>query len=171
MVSPRLTISQLHSFATKTRNCELQTDVLISLKRIIFISSLWNKVFKVGRVWNGEGNGNPLLYSCQENHVDRGAWWAAVHRVTQSRRQLKWLSMHACTGEGNGNPLQYSCLENPRDRGAWGAAIYGVAQSWTQLKQLSSSSSSSSRVWNLPLGWEDRYCNSYFRYEETESST
>ena len=33
---------------------------------------------------NGEGNGNPLLYSCLENPVDRGAWWAAVHRVTQS---------------------------------------------------------------------------------------
>ena len=32
----------------------------------------------------GEGNGNPLLYSCLENPVDRGAWWAAVHRVTES---------------------------------------------------------------------------------------
>ena len=29
----------------------------------------------------GEGNGNPLQYSCLENPVDRGAWWAAVHRV------------------------------------------------------------------------------------------
>ena len=33
----------------------------------------------------GEGNGNPLQYSCLENAVDRGAWWAAVHRVAQSR--------------------------------------------------------------------------------------
>jgi len=31
-----------------------------------------------------EGNGNPLQYSCLENPVDGGAWWAAVHRVTQS---------------------------------------------------------------------------------------
>jgi len=30
----------------------------------------------------GEGNGNPLQYSCLENPVDRGAWWAAGHRVT-----------------------------------------------------------------------------------------
>ena len=60
---------------------------------------------------------------------------------SQSRTQLKWLSMHACTGEENGNPLQYSCLENPKDGGAWWAAVYGVAQSWTWLKQLSSSSS------------------------------
>ena len=33
----------------------------------------------------GEGNGNPLQYSCLENPVDRGAWWAAVHGVAQSR--------------------------------------------------------------------------------------
>ena len=33
----------------------------------------------------GEGNGNPLQYSCLENPVDRGAWWAAVHRVAQNR--------------------------------------------------------------------------------------
>ena len=31
----------------------------------------------------GEGNGNPLQYSCLENPVDGGAWWAAVHRVTE----------------------------------------------------------------------------------------
>ena len=68
---------------------------------------------------SGEGNGNPLQYSCLENLVDRGAWWAAVHRVTQSWARLKRLSLHACIGERNGNTPQYSCLENPRDRGAW----------------------------------------------------
>ena len=90
-------------------------------------------------VYIGEGNGNPLQYSCLENPVDRGAWWAAFHRVTQSQTGLKQLSMCACIGKGNGNPLQCSCLENPRDGGAWWAAIYGVAQSWTGLKRLSSS--------------------------------
>ena len=80
-------------------------------------------------MYNGEGNGNPLQYSCLENSVDRGAWWAAVHGVTQSRIQLKRLSMHACIGEGNGSPFQSSCLENPWDRGAWWAAIYGSTQS------------------------------------------
>jgi len=29
----------------------------------------------------GEGNGNPLQYSCLENPMDRGAWWATVHGV------------------------------------------------------------------------------------------
>ena len=33
----------------------------------------------------GEGNGNPLQYSCLENSMDRGAWWATVHRITKSR--------------------------------------------------------------------------------------
>ena len=36
----------------------------------------------------GEGNGNPLQYSCLENPRDRGAWWAAVHGVTKSRTRL-----------------------------------------------------------------------------------
>ena len=40
----------------------------------------------------GEGNGNPLQYSCLENPVDGGAWWAAVYGVAQSRTGLKQLS-------------------------------------------------------------------------------
>ena len=39
-----------------------------------------------------EGNGNPLQCSCQENPRDGGAWWAAVHGVTQSWTRLKRLS-------------------------------------------------------------------------------
>ena len=36
----------------------------------------------------GEGNGNPLQYSCLENPMDGGAWLAAVHGVTKSRTRL-----------------------------------------------------------------------------------
>ena len=57
----------------------------------------------------------------------------------------------SCIGEGNGNPLQCSCLENPRDRGIWWASVYGVAQSRARLKRLSSSSSSSSTIWEAPI--------------------
>ena len=32
----------------------------------------------------GEGNGNPLQYSCLGNPMDRGAWWATVHGVTKT---------------------------------------------------------------------------------------
>ena len=89
----------------------------------------------------GEGNGTPLQYSCLENPMDGGAWWAAVHGVAKSQTRLsdttERLHFHfslSCIGEGNGNPLHYSCLENPRDDGAWWAAIYGVTQSRTRLK-------------------------------------
>ena len=40
----------------------------------------------------GGGHGNPLQYSCLENPVDRGAWWATVHGVAQSQTRL---SLHA----------------------------------------------------------------------------
>ena len=33
----------------------------------------------------GEGNGYPLWYSCLENPMERGAWWATVHGITKSR--------------------------------------------------------------------------------------
>ena len=42
----------------------------------------------------GGGNGNPLQYSCVENPMERGAWWATVHRVAKSQT---WLSDQACT--------------------------------------------------------------------------
>ena len=96
----------------------------------------------------GEGNGNPLQYSCLGNPMDRGASWAIVHGVTKSQTQLsdftftfhfhaleKEMATHSC--------IECSCIESPREGGAWWAAVYGVAQSRTWLKQLSSSSSSS----------------------------
>ena len=36
----------------------------------------------------GEGNGNPLQYSCLENPMERGVWWATVHGVAKSRTRL-----------------------------------------------------------------------------------
>ena len=36
----------------------------------------------------GEGNGNPLQYSCLENPMDGGAWWATVHGIAKSRTRL-----------------------------------------------------------------------------------
>ena len=42
-----------------------------------------------------EGNGNPLQYSCLENPMDKGAWWATVHSVSKSQTRLNRLSMHA----------------------------------------------------------------------------
>ena len=44
----------------------------------------------------GEGNGNPLQYSCLENFIDRGAWWATAHGVAKSQTWLRdWAGMHS----------------------------------------------------------------------------
>ena len=43
----------------------------------------------------GEGNGNPLQYSCLENPIDGGAWWAAVHGVAKSWTRLSYICMHS----------------------------------------------------------------------------
>ena len=47
----------------------------------------------------GEGNGNPLQYSCLENPMHRGAWWAAVHGVSKSQIHVcvEQLSTHKRT--------------------------------------------------------------------------
>ena len=93
----------------------------------------------------GEGNGNPLQCFCRESPRDRGAWWAAVYGVAQSRTRMKRLSREhmgfpggsdgkesarnagdlglipgsgRSPGEGNGYLLKYSCLENSMNRGA-----------------------------------------------------
>ena len=42
----------------------------------------------------GRGHDNPVQYSYLENLMDRGAWWATIHRVTKSQIWLRWLSMH-----------------------------------------------------------------------------
>ena len=53
----------------------------------------------------GEGNSNPLQYSCLENPMDGGAWWAAIHGVPKSQTRLHFHFSLSCIGEGNGNPL------------------------------------------------------------------
>ena len=90
----------------------------------------WGLISGSGRS-PGEGNGNPLQYSCLENPMDGGTWWDTVHRVAKSRTRLSnFTSLHftsvgkgfACStgdpcsipglgrssGEGIGYPLQYS---------------------------------------------------------------
>ena len=51
----------------------------------------------------GEGNGSPLQCSWLENPRDRGAWWAAVYGVAQSRTRLKQLSSSISSNEGKVN--------------------------------------------------------------------
>ena len=122
---------------------KIQESGLTKIISFICISAIWGQhptvwVFKLLVPWSGEGNGTPLQYSCLENPMDGGAWWAAVHGVAEGWTRLNDFTFtfhfHAFIGEGNGNPLQCSCLENPRDGGAWWAAVCGVTQSRTRLK-------------------------------------
>jgi len=59
--------------------------------------------YKETKIWRhlgrspGGGHGNPLQYSCLENPMNRGAWWAAVHSVTKSLTGLMQLSTHTHT--------------------------------------------------------------------------
>ena len=73
----------------------------------------------------GEGNVSLLQYSCLENPMDRGAWWAAVHGVAKSRTRLSdfTFTFHFHALEKEMAAHSSSCLENPRDGGAWWAAI------------------------------------------------
>ena len=51
----------------------------------------------------GEGNGNPLQYSCLENPMDGGSWWATVHGVAKSQTPLSNFThslIHSQTGDG-----------------------------------------------------------------------
>ena len=93
----------------------------------------------------GEGNGTPPQYSCLENPMDRGAWWAAVHGFAKSRTRLSDFTFtshfHALEKE---MATHSSVL-------AW-RIVYGVAQSRTRLKRLSSSSSIHSVIKKRLLG-------------------
>ena len=97
------------------------------------------------RAFLGEGDGTPLQYSCLENSMDRGAWWAAVHGVAKSRARLSDFTFtfhfHALEKE----MATHSSVLAWRIPGTGepdGLPSMGL-QSQTQLKQLSSSNSSS----------------------------
>ena len=81
----------------------------------------------------GEGSGNPLQYSCLENPMHRGAWWAAVHGVAKSQAQLGDYT-HRLAGSWEGgdgeekncnlsfsySPHSQSCPCRKREKSSWG---------------------------------------------------
>ena len=70
--------------------------------------------------------------SCLKNPMDRGAWWAAVHGVTEDRTQLSSLSLFTFMHwRRKWQPTTVSLPGESQGRGAWWAAVYGVAQSRT----------------------------------------
>ena len=118
--------------------------LILDLLRVLrcsvsFTSHIWLTTFKLLGSASGEGNGNPLQYSCLENPI---GWRSLVGcspwglEESDTTERLHFDFSLSCTGEGNGTPLQYSCLENPMDAGAWWAAVHGVEKSRTQLSDF-----------------------------------
>ena len=56
------------------------------------LNETWLPALRISQSICGEGSGTPLQYSCLENPMDGGAWWAAIYGVTQSRTRVKQLS-------------------------------------------------------------------------------
>ena len=107
--------------------------------------SHWGHLIQVAKHWVGECNGTPLQYSCLENPIDGGAWYAAIHGVAKSQTRLSDFTFtfhfHALEKE----MATHSSVLAWRISGMGepgGLPSVGVAQSWTQPKRLSSSSSS-----------------------------
>ena len=66
----------------------------------------------------GEGNGNPLQYSCLENpHGQRRLVGYSLYCEARVSESLICMRLPPNCGEGNGSQLQYFCLENPRNGG------------------------------------------------------
>ena len=67
----------------------MTTGKTIALARQTFVGKARSLLFNMlSRLVIREGNGAPLQYSRLANPMDRGAWWAAVHRVAKSQTQL-----------------------------------------------------------------------------------
>ena len=76
----------------------------------------------------GEGNSNPLQCSCLENPRDRGAWWAAIYGVAQSRTRLKQLNSSSSSSSSS-KSLVHRQLSSHR-----------VLMWWESLQELSGAS-------------------------------
>ena len=87
-----------------------------------------------------QGDGTPLQYSCLENPMDGGAWQAAVHGITKSRKRLREFTFtfrfHAVE-KAMATHSGVLAWRIPGTGEPSGLPIYGVAQSRTWLKQLS----------------------------------
>ena len=65
-----------------------QSGLCVSIPSSVSVGNESNKGTYLYSTYCGEGNGTPLQYSCLENPMDGGAWWAAVHGVAKSQTQL-----------------------------------------------------------------------------------
>ena len=103
----------------------------------------------------GEGNGTPLQYSCLENPMDGGAWWAAVHGVTKSRTRLSdfilTFHFHALEKEmaTHSSVLAWRIPGTGESGGLPSMGSHRVGHDWSDL-----AAAAAGLVW-VDLVWED----------------
>ena len=125
----------------------------------------------------GEGNGTPLQYSCLENPMDGGAWWAAVHGVAKSWTRLsdftftfhfhaleKEMATHSSvlawkipgTGEPGGLPSMGSNIFGHDWSNLAAAAAAAACPCWaSQVAQMVKNQPAMQEMWVQCLGWKD----------------
>ena len=108
------------------------SEIMLLIKEYVFeIQTLF--LLFMGQF--GEGNGTPLQYSCLENPMDGGAWWAAVDGVAKSRTRLSdfTFTFHFPALEKEMTIHSSMLAWRIPGTGAWWAAVYGVTRSQTRL--------------------------------------
>ena len=105
----------------------------------IVTSQFWEVFFGELRWVFGEGNGTPPQYSCLENPMDRGAWWAAVHGVAKSRTGLSDFTFtfhfHALEKEmaTHSSVLAWRIPETGEPGGLRSMGLHRVGHNWSDL--------------------------------------
>ena len=84
----------------------------------------------------GEGNSNPLQYSCLENPMDRGAWWATLHGVAKSRTRLSDFTSHDPENPLLGIYTEETIMEKHACTSVLIVALFTVARTWKRLRCL-----------------------------------
>ena len=128
----------------KTDNVRMKRyEINITKNMLLWMKTQYKQSLNTIASKSGEGNGTPLQYSCLENPMDGGAWWAAVHGVAKSRTRLSdfTFTFHFHRSE---KEMAITPVFLPGESQGRGSLVRGrgVTQSWTQLKRRSSSSSS-----------------------------
>ena len=71
------------------KSCQSIWHIVVAqtVKNLPAVQETCGSISRLGR-FPGEGNDNPLQYSCLENFMDRGTWWATVHGIAKKRTRL-----------------------------------------------------------------------------------
>ena len=78
----------------------------------------------------GEGNGNPLQYSCLRNPMNRGAWWATIHGVAKSQTGLYQLN------DNNKLPLTNYCVSRSQEEISQNSQTFPSRKHWNHQKEV-----------------------------------